>query len=210
MTPLNYQRPEDYREEHRRARRRAFLGTHHAAAFEAFARETGAAYVRGPLSTMLGKIITQIGPWTLTLKTHSGDSAHIMRLDTSLRLACDFRFHIRPFGFFDQLGEFIRLRRLNTGEKRFDANFISRTNRPDLLQQILQRDSIRSLYRSFFDATFSIRPSFSSRFRRGQPSSATLLLVCQGLNSEASYLARMHNLFGQTLPALVDFGIATA
>ena len=207
MTPLNYQRPEDYRAEHRRAVRRRFLGTDHAAAFEAFARETGASYFPGRWSTMPGTIVTGIGPWTLTLSTRWGDSINLMRLSAPLLLACDFRFLIRPFGFLDQLGEFIRLRRLDTGEKRFDANFISTTNRPDLLRQLLQRDNIRTLYRSFFDATFDLQRPLSRLVRRRQPPTADLVLVCQGVNSEASYLTRMHTLFAQTLPTLVDLGV---
>jgi hypothetical protein len=205
-TPLNYQRPEDYRDE----RRRALGGVDYGAAWEAIAVAMDAQYVAPKWMAGPGKIISRVGQWTLTLEGHpAGEDTYSMRIRAPFRLATGFRFRLRPFGFFDQLGEYLCLRGPLTGDGIFDANFVTRTNRADLARGLLGRGDIRRIYRSFTDATLEVAATGIGLPRRPRfPCAARVELCRPGLSAELETLGRMHALVTQTLEALVELKIA--
>jgi hypothetical protein len=202
MATLNYQRGEDHRDERRRDRLRALGVVDYGAAWEAFARETGAEYLPTKWPMAPGKVVSRVGPWTLLLDTvGNGDNAHTTRLRADFSLLVPFGLVLRPFGLLDQLGEYLRWRRPKTGETLFDANFVTRSDQMDVARFLLDWGEIRSIYRSFADATLQVTG------RRGQ---ARVELWRPGLQAEPEVLGRMHALVVQTLEGLAHLGIAVA
>lgn len=209
MATLDYQRGEDHRDDRRRERLRALGVVDYAAAWEAFARETGAEYLPTKWPMAPGRVVSRVGPWTITLDTiGSRDNAHGMRLRADFSLLVPFRLLVRPFGFFDQLGEYLRLPRAKTGEALFDSNFVTSSNQPDVARFLLDWGEVRTIYRSFADATLEVAQG-PGGFRR-RTGEAWVELRRPGLQTEPDVLRRMHALVVQTLEGLAELGIATA
>ena len=203
---LSYQRPKDHRDQRRRDRLQARGGMAAAIAlyWEAFAQETGALYVpaKWASSTSLGKVVSQVGCWTLTMQARwPGEQPMGTRIIAPVKLASPFRMRLRPFGLVDQLREYVGLRGMPTGDSLFDANFVSRSSRPDLLPAILARGQIRSIYRRLADVTLIVRGAVA-------PNVARLELTRSDLVASSESIMEVYTLVVQVLDALVKLGVA--
>lgn len=203
---LSYQRPEDHPNERRRERSlaRGSMSAAIALYWEAFAQETGALYVRAKWasSSSLGKVVSQVGYWTLTLQARwPGEQPMGTRIIASVKLASRFWMRLQPFGLFDQLREYVGLRGMRTGDSLFDANFVSRSNRPELLPAILGRGEIRSIYRRLADVTLTVRGAVA-------PNVARMELTRSELVMSSAKIMEVHTLVVQVLDALVQLGVA--
>jgi hypothetical protein len=212
MATLDYQRGEDHRDERRRERMRALGVVDYGAAWEAIARETGAEYLPTKWPLAPGKVLSRVGPWTLLLQAVGDrDGAYEMRLRADFLLLVPFRLLVRPFGLVDQLGEYLRLPRRTTGDPSFDANFVARSNCLETARLLLGRGQVRTIYRSFTDATFDIDAVAGWFWRRRRAGSAARVeLRRPGVRTEPEVLGRMHALVVQTLEGLAELGIAAS
>src|SRR3954452_14557103 len=111
-------------------------------------QEIGAEYVEGGFWKGK-KVQAHVGPWTITLDTHTESSGESSVTYTRLRAPYvnpeGFRFTIYRRGFFSDLGKLMGMQNIEVGDPEFDAAFVIKGNDEPNVRSLFGDARVRSL-----------------------------------------------------------------
>src|SRR4051795_6897384 len=110
--------------------------------------EAGAEFVAGGFWKG-SRVQAHVGPWTVTLDTHTVHTGHAHFTYTRMRAPYvnpeGFRFTIYRKGFFSELGKLLGMQDIEAGDPEFDEAFIVKGSDEFKVRELLADPEVRSL-----------------------------------------------------------------
>jgi hypothetical protein len=174
--------------------------------------EIGAQYVDGGFWKG-NRVQGAHGPWTITLDTYTVSSGKTSITSTRMRAPFvdpqGFRFTVYRKGIFSEIGKWFGMQDIETGDTKFDQDFILKSNQEMKLRELLGSSKIRELINQQPDIYFSVKDDegfFGSRFPEGVDE---LYLQVVGVLKDIGRLKLLYDLFAETLDRLSRIGAAS-
>jgi hypothetical protein len=174
--------------------------------------EIGAQYVDGGFWKG-NRVQGAHGPWTITLDTYTVSSGKTSITYTRMRAPFvdpqGFRFTVYRKGIFSEIGKWFGMQDIETGDTKFDQDFILKSNQEMKLRELLGSSKIRELINQQPDIYFSVKDDegfFGSRFPEGVDE---LYLQVVGVLKDIGRLKLLYDLFAETLDRLSRIGAAS-
>ena len=173
--------------------------------------EIDAEYVDGGFWRS-GKVLAQVGPWTLTLDTYVVSSGKSSTTFTRMRApfvnADGFRFTIYRHGYFTELGKLLGMQDVEIGDPAFDAEFVIKGNDENKLRALLANSRLKELMARQPTITLSVQDDegwFGSTFPEGVDE---LRFSVVGVIKDVDRLKSLYELFAEALHQLCHIGSA--
>jgi len=174
--------------------------------------EIGAQYVDGGF--WKGNMVQGAhGPWTITLDTYTVSSGKSSITYTRMRAPFvdpeGFRFTVYRKGIFSEIGKWFGMQDIEIGDRRFDQDFILKSNQEMKLRELLGSSKIRELINQQPDIYFAVKEDegfFGSRFPKGVDE---LYFQVVGVLKDIERLKLLYDLFAETLDQLSRIGAAS-
>ena len=126
----------------------AWFGPSKDEVWRQLSEEIGAEFIEGGLWKG-NKVQAHVGPWTVTLDTHTDSSGESSTTYTRMRAPYvnpeGFRFTIYRKGFFSNLGKLLGLQDIEVGDPEFDEAFIIKGNDEERVCDLFANPKIRQL-----------------------------------------------------------------
>ena len=206
---LNYQSSTDRRYERKPLLRKLF-GPSTAEIWSTLAEGIGADYQHGRWGG--GKVVAEIGQWTVTLDTYTVSTGKSTVTFTRMRApyvnADGFRFIIYRSSIFTPLGVLLGMQDIQIGDAEFDREFVVKSNDPPRVRQLLSDAALRELLRSQERIHLEVKDHegvFGAHFPEGVD---MLNFTAHGVIKDMDRLQRLFELFAHTLHRLCHMGSA--
>lgn len=174
--------------------------------------EIGAQYVDGGFWKG-NRVQGAHGPWTITLDTYTVSTGKTSTTYTRMRAPFvdseGFRFTVYRKGIFSEIGKWLGMQDIETGDTDFDQNFILKSNQEAKLRELVGSSKIRELIDQQPEIYFAIKDDegfFSSRFPEGVDE---LYFQVVGVIKDVERLKLLYDLFSETLDQLCSIGAAS-
>src|SRR3954464_14073976 len=133
-------------------------------------REIGAEFIEGGFRKG-SKVQAHVGPWTVTLDTHTIHTGHAHFTYTRLRAPYvnpeGFRFIVYRRGLFSELGKLLGMQDIEVGDPDFDEAFIIKGNDESAARKLFADPKIRVLLHAQPKVRLTVKDSegwFGPRF----------------------------------------------
>jgi len=173
--------------------------------------EIGAEFVKGGFWKG-GKVQAQVGPWTITLDTHTESSGESSVTYTRMRAPYvnpeGFRFTIYRKGFFSDLGKLLGMQDIEVGDPEFDEAFIIQGNDEPRVMTLFSDPEIRRLIGAQPKIKLKVKDSkgwFGPRFPKNVDE---LHFQVVGVIKDVERLKALFELFAAVLDRLCRIGSA--
>jgi hypothetical protein len=173
--------------------------------------EIDAEYVDGSFWRS-GKVLAQVGQWTLTLDTYTVSSGKHSTTYTRMRApyvnADGFRFTIYRQGFFTELGKLLGMQDVEIGDPLFDADFVVKGTEETKLRSLLANGRLKELIARQPSIRLSVEDDegwFGATFPQGVDE---LRFVVVGVIKDVDRLKSLYELFAEALHQLCHIGSA--
>jgi hypothetical protein len=157
-------------------------------------------------------IRAKVGPWTVTLDTHSSSTGQTARTFTRMRAPFRnrdrFGFTLYREGIFSTVGKLLGMQDVTIGHPVFDDRFIIKGTDEATLKLLFDSDRIRQLVAEQEDIHLEIRDDdgwFSEEFPEGVDE---LYFETAGTITDIDRLRSLYELFAETLTRLCKIGSA--
>ena len=174
-------------------------------------QEIGAEFVEGRFWKR-NKVQAHVGPWTITLDTHTESSGESSTTYTRMRAPFvnpeGFRFTIYRKGFFSDLGKLLGMQDIEIGDPEFDDAFIIKGNDEDRVRALFSDPKIRQIIHAQPDIRLEVKDSegwFGPRFPEGVDE---LHFEVLGVIKDVEGLKALFDLFATVLDQLCRIGSA--
>ncbi len=173
--------------------------------------EIGADFIQGGLWKG-SKVQVHVGPWTITLDTHTESSGESSVTYTRMRAPYvnpeGFRFTIYRKGFFSDLGKLLGMQDIEVGDPEFDEAFIIKGNDEPRVVILFSDSEIRRLIGAQPKIKLEVRDSegwFGPRFPENVDE---LHFQVVGVIKDVERLKALFELFAAVLDRLCRIGSA--
>jgi hypothetical protein len=173
--------------------------------------EIGAEFVKGGFWKQ-HKVQVHVGPWTITLDTHTESSGESSVTYTRMRAPYvnpeGFRFTIYRKGFFSDLGKLLGMQDIEVGDPEFDEAFIIKGNDEPRVVILFSDPKIRRLIGAQPKIKLDVRDSegwFGPRFPENVDE---LHFQVVGVIKDVGRLKALFELFAAVLDRLCRMGSA--
>ena len=174
-------------------------------------REIGAEFVKGGFWKQ-HKVQVHVGPWTITLDTHTESSGESSVTYTRMRAPYvnpeGFRFTIYRKGFFSDLGKLLGMQDIQVGDPEFDEAFIIKGNDESKVRTLFDDPNLRRLVQAQPDIRLEVKDSegwFGPRFPENVDE---LHFQVVGVIKDVGRLKALFELFAAVLDRLCRIGSA--
>jgi hypothetical protein len=158
------------------------------------------------------KVQAQVGPWTVTLGTHTDSSTdhsvHYTRMRAPYVNAEGCRFTIYRKGYFSDLGKLLGMQDIEVGEPDFDEAFIIKGNDEDRVRVLFSDTKIRQMIQDQPQIRLEVKDSegwFGPKFPEDVDE---LHFQVIGVIKEVERLKSLFDLFAAVLHQLCKIGSA--
>jgi hypothetical protein len=174
--------------------------------------EIGAEFVKGGFWKGGSKVQAHVGPWTVTLDTHTVSSGESSTTYTRMRAPFvnpeGFRFTIYRKGLFSELGKLLGLQDIEVGDFEFDEAFIIKGNDEDRVRALFTEPKIRQMIQDQPQIRLEVKDSegwFGPRFPEDVDE---LHFQVVGVIKDVERLKALFDLFAAMLDQLCRIGSA--
>jgi len=189
----------------------AWFGPSKDELWKGLSQEIGADFVAGQLWKG-SKVQAHVGPWTITLDTHTVSSGESQVTYTRIRApyvsGAGFRFTIYRKGIFSDLGKLMGMQDIEVGDPGFDEAFIIKGNDEFKVRELFSNRRIRELITAQPEIHLSVRDSegwFGPKFPDDVDE---LMFQVVGVIKDLSRLKMLYDLFAEVLDQLCRLGAA--
>lgn len=158
------------------------------------------------------KVQARVGPWTVTLDTHTVHTQHSHVTYTRIRAPYvnpeGFRFTVYRKGFFTGLGKLLGIQDIEVGDPEFDPAFVVKSNDDSRVRSLLADPTIRKLLASQPKIRLEVKDSegwFGPKF---PPDVDELHFQVIGVIRDVALLKGLFDLFTAVLDRLCLIGAA--
>ncbi len=187
----------------------AWFGPSKDELWKQLSREIGADFVAGQLWKG-SKVQAHMGPWTITLDTHTVSSGESQVTYTRMRApyvgGAGFRFTIYRKGIFSELGKLMGMQDIEVGDSEFDEAFIIKGTDESRVRELFSKRRIRELISAQPAIHLSIRDSegwFGPKFPDDVDE---LAFQVTGVIKDLARLKMLFDLFAEVLDQLCRLG----
>lgn len=174
-------------------------------------REIGAEFIEGGF-WQGSKVQAHVGPWTVTLDTHTVHTGHAHFTYTRMRAPYanpdGFRFTLYRKGSFSELGKLLGMQDIEVGDPEFDEALIIQGNDEFKVRDLFAGARLRSLALAQPSLRLSVKDDegwFGARFPGGVDE---LHFQVLGVIKEVDRLKGLFDLFAEVLHQLSRIGSA--
>jgi hypothetical protein len=158
------------------------------------------------------KVQAHVGPWTITLDTHTESSGESHVTYTRMRAPYvnseGFRFTIYRKGFFSDLGKLLGLQDIEVGDPEFDETFIIKGDDESKVRSLFADDKIRRMIHAQPQIRLEVKDSegwFGPKFPEDVDE---LYFQVVGVIKDVERLKALFDLFAAVLDRLCRIGSA--
>jgi hypothetical protein len=173
--------------------------------------QTGAEFVQGGFLKG-SKVRAHVGPWTITLDTHTESSGESAVTYTRMRAPYvnpdGFRFTISRKGLFSDLGKLLGMQDIEVGDPEFDEAFIIKANEESRVQTLFADAELRALIQAEPKIRLEVKDSegwFGPKFPEDVDE---LHFQVIGVIKDVDRLKSLFDLFAAVLDRLCEVGVA--
>jgi hypothetical protein len=175
-------------------------------------QEIGAEFVPGGFWKGT-RVQAHVGPWTITLDTHTVSSGESSETYTRMRAPYvnpdGFRFTIYRKGFLSDLGKLLGMQDIEVGDPEFDEAFIIKSNDELKIQDLFARPRLRALIQAQPRIRLEVKDD-EGWFRKQFPEGVDELhFQVGGVIKDIERLKGLFDLFAETLDQLCRIRAAT-
>src|SRR4051795_10010082 len=131
-------------------------------AWRRLGEEAGAEFIEGGFWKG-SKVQAHVGPWTVTLDTHTVHTGHAHFTYTRMRAPYvnpeGFRFTAYRKGLFSELGKLLGMQDIEVGDPEFDEAFIVKGSDESKVRELFSDSQVRSLMLAQRQAHLSVKDS---------------------------------------------------
>jgi hypothetical protein len=189
----------------------AWFGPSKDELWKQLSQEIGADFVAGRLWKG-SKVHAHVGPWTITLDTHTVSSGESQVTYTRIRApyvgGAGFRFTIYRKGIFSELGKLMGMQDIEVGDPEFDDAFIIKGTDESRVRELFSNRRIRELITAQPEIHLSVHDSegwFGPKFPDDVDE---LVFQVVGVIKDLSRLKKLYDLFAEVLDQLCRLGAA--
>jgi hypothetical protein len=174
--------------------------------------EIGAEYVEGRFWKG-SKVQAHVGPWLVTLDTHTVSSGHSHVTYTRMRAPYvnpeGFRFTIYRKGLFSEWGKLLGMQDIEVGDFEFDEAFIIKGNDEDRVRALFSDPKVRQMVQDQPQIRLEVKDS-EGWFGPGFPEDVDELhFQVVGVIKDVERLKSLFDLFAAVLDRLCRIGSAS-
>ena len=188
-----------------------FFGPNKEEVWQQLCQEIGAEFVEGGLWKG-SKVQALVGPWTVTLDTHtvSSENSHVTytRMRAPYINPEGFRFTIYRKGVFSGLGKMLGMQDIEVGDPEFDEAFIIQGNNESRAQNLFGDIRLRALVQAQPAIRLEVKDSegwFGPKFPENVDE---LHFLVVGVITDVERLKSLFDLFAAVLEQLCKIGSA--
>jgi hypothetical protein len=188
-----------------------WFGTRKDEMWRQLSDEIGAEFVEGSLWKR-SKVQAHVGPWTVTLDTHTVSSGESSTTYTRMRAPYlnpeGFRFTIYRKGVFSDLGKLLGMQDIEVGDSEFDEAFIIKGNDESKVVTLFSDPKIRQMIQAQPQIRLEVKDSegwFGPRFPEDVDE---LHFQVVGVIKDVERLKALFDLFAAVLDQLCRIGSA--
>jgi len=174
--------------------------------------EIGAEFVEGGFWKGGSKVQVHVGPWTVTLDTHTDSSTdhsvHYTRMRAPYVNPEGFRFTIYRKGFFSDLGKLLGMQDIEVGDPEFDEAFIIKGNDEHRLQVLFADSKIRQMIQDQPQIRLEVKDSEGWSGPKFPENVDELHFQVVGVIKDVDRLKALFDLFAAVLNQLCKIGSA--
>jgi hypothetical protein len=174
-------------------------------------QEIGAEFVAGGFWKG-SKVQARVGPWTITLDTHTVSSGESSETYTRIRVPYvnrdGFRFTIYRAGFLTGLGKLLGMQDIEIGDPEFDAAFVVKSNDEFKVRDLFGSPGLRGLVQDQPRIRLQVKDDegwFATQFPEGVDE---LHFQVGGIIRDVDRLKGLFDLFAAVLDQLCRIGSA--
>jgi len=173
--------------------------------------DSGAEFVAGEFWKG-SKVQAHVGPWTITLDTHTVSTGESSETYTQIRAPYvnpdGFRFTIYRKGFFSDLGKLLGMQDIEIGSPEFDEAFIIKGNDEFKVRDLFASPELRALIQAQPKIHLEVKDD-EGWFRQQFPEGVDELhFQVSGVIKDIERLKGLFNLFAEILHQLCRIGSA--
>ena len=151
------------------------------------------------------------GDWIITLDTYTQGSGNTSSTYTRLRAPYfnpeGFRFEVYRAGFFSEVGKALGMQDIEVGHKRFDDDFVIKSNRPRRVRRLFDNAEIRRLIDVQPRIHLSVK-GHEGLFSRYPAGVDELYFQAPGTIKDRAHLRHLFDLFAEVLQQVCHEGEA--
>ncbi|WP_234123997.1 DUF3137 domain-containing protein [Clostridium hydrogenum] len=179
--------------------------------WEQLAAEIHANYVPGGFWKG-DRVEARVDNWMLVLDTYIVSTGKSTITYTRMRAPFinlnNFYFKIYRSGFFSEIGKLLGMKDVNIGYKKFDDDFVIKSNNEEKAKSLFSNESIRALIEEQPSINLQIKDDegyFKEHFPKGVDE---LYFEVTGVIKDIERLKELYELFAEVLKELYNIGVA--
>jgi len=186
---------------------RSLFGPSKEEIWSQLAEQVGGQFEEGGFFSS-SRVAARVGEWTLTLDTYNANKTVFTRLRAPYINADGFLFTVYPAGFFSNLGAFLGLEDISTGDPSFDEEYVLKGNDPEKVKRFFSDDALKAMIRFQTRLHITVKDD-EGWFGKLFPENVDeLYFHRQGVMKDLDELRALYDLFSHTLHRLCHLGSA--